>query len=58
MKPFIIETKIYPDQRGFFKELFLRKKLKFDCKFTAMSFSKKNVIRGLHYQSKKNKLKY
>ena len=57
MKPFIIETKIYPDQRGFFKELFLRKKLKFNCKFTAMSYSRKNVIRGLHYQSKKKQTK-
>jgi len=57
MKPFIIKTKIYPDQRGFFKELFLRKKLKFNCKFTAMSYSRKNVIRGLHYQSKKKQTK-
>ena len=57
MKPFIIETKIYPDQRGFFKELFLRKKIKFNSKFTAMSYSKKNVIRGLHYQSKKKQTK-
>tara|TARA_B100000902_G_scaffold239324_1_gene226625 strand:- start:868 stop:1365 length:498 start_codon:yes stop_codon:yes gene_type:complete len=57
MKPFLIKTSIYPDKRGFFKELFLRKKLKFNCKFTAISSSKKNVIRGLHYQVRKKQAK-
>ena len=50
MRPLLIKTNLYFDQRGFFKELYLKKKIKFDCKFTAMSFSKQNVIRGLHYQ--------
>ena len=53
MTPKLIKTTIYPDKRGFFKELYLKKKIKFNCKFTAISSSKKNVIRGLHYQSKK-----
>ena len=57
MKPLLIKTFIYPDNRGFFKELFLKKKIKFNCKFTAISSSKKNVIRGLHYQSKKKQAK-
>ncbi len=57
MKPLLIKTSIYPDNRGFFKEIFLKKKIKFNCKFTAMSSSKKNVIRGLHYQSKKKQAK-
>ena len=57
MKPTLFKTKIYPDNRGFFKELFLKKKIKFNCKFTAISSSKKNVIRGLHYQSKKKQAK-
>ena len=57
MKPFVIKTTIYPDNRGFFKELYLKKKIKFNCKFTATSYSKKNVIRGLHYQSKKRQSK-
>ena len=57
MKPLLIKTSIYPDNRGFFKELYLKKKIKFNCKFTAMSSSKKNVIRGLHYQSKKKQAK-
>ena len=57
MKPFLIKTNIYPDKRGFFKELFLKKNIKFNCKFTAISSSKKNVIRGLHYQVKKKQAK-
>ena len=35
----------------------VKKKIKFSCKFTAMSKSKKNVIRGLHYQYKKKQSK-
>tara|TARA_B100000965_G_C19600784_1_gene762536 strand:+ start:1293 stop:1796 length:504 start_codon:yes stop_codon:yes gene_type:complete len=57
MKPLLIKTTIYPDKRGFFKELYLKKKIKFNCKFTAISSSKKNVIRGLHYQIKKRQSK-
>ena len=57
MKPILIKTEVYKDRRGFFKELFLKKKINFDCKFTAISVSKKNVIRGLHYQSKKKQSK-
>ena len=51
--PFIIKTKIFNDNRGYFKELFLIKKFNFNLKFTACSVSKKGVIRGLHYQIKK-----
>ncbi len=57
MIPKLIKTTIYPDKRGFFKELYLKKKIKFNCKFTAISSSKKNVIRGLHYQIKKRQSK-
>lgn len=56
-KPVLIKTNIFKDNRGFFKELWLKKKIKFSCKFTAMSKSKKNVIRGLHYQIKKKQSK-
>jgi len=48
----IIKTKIFKDNRGFFKEVekqkFLKKKFIFDC----FSFSKKNTLRGLHLQKK------
>tara|TARA_Y100001980_G_C14286656_1_gene119154 strand:+ start:80 stop:592 length:513 start_codon:yes stop_codon:yes gene_type:complete len=57
MKPILIKTKIFNDNRGFFKELWLKKKIKFSCKFTAMSKSKRSVIRGLHYQVRKKQAK-
>ncbi|MDA7714068.1 dTDP-4-dehydrorhamnose 3,5-epimerase [Candidatus Pelagibacter sp.] len=53
----IIKTKIYKDSRGFFKEIekfkILKKKFIFDC----LSFSKKNTLRGLHLQRKKQQAK-
>jgi len=53
----ILKTKIFKDKRGFFKEVqrnnILKKKFIFDC----FSFSKKNVLRGLHLQSKKSQAK-
>lgn len=51
--PKIIKTKIFKDNRGYLKETFrnrLFKNLKFP--FDVMSFSKKNVIRGLHIQTR------
>ena len=52
--PKILQTKIYKDSRGFLKEtfrnnLFKNKKFPFDV----MSFSKRNVLRGLHLQLQK-----
>lgn len=49
-KPILIKKKVFFDKRGFFQELFLKKEYKFNSKFTAYSYSIKNVIRGLHYQ--------
>ena len=57
MIPFIFKSPLFKDNRGFFNELWLKKKIKFPCKFTAISSSKKNVIRGLHYQYKKKQAK-
>jgi len=48
----IIQNKKFNDQRGHFKELLSEKQLNKKFPFTVMSFSKKNVIRGLHIQSK------
>ena len=50
--PVKLKQKIYSDQRGFFQEIFLKKKLGLNIKFTAIAKSKKNVIRGLHFQIK------
>ena len=41
-------------KEGFFQEIVLKKKIKIPILFTAVVESKKNVIRGLHFQ-KKNK---
>ena len=46
----IIKNKIFFDQRGYFKEILRENKIKSKFPFHVMSFSKKNVIRGLHLQ--------
>ena len=49
----IIRGKIYYDSRGFFKEVFKKKIFKnHNPVFWCMSKSKKNVLRGLHLQTK------
>ena len=48
----ILENKSFNDKRGFFKELFKEKLIKKKFPFLISSFSKKNVIRGLHMQLK------
>jgi dTDP-4-dehydrorhamnose 3,5-epimerase len=51
--PKMIKTKIYKDDRGFLKETYRKTVLNNkDFPFDVMSFSKKNVIRGLHIQIK------
>ena len=53
----IIKTKMFFDKRGFFKEIFKNNLIKKNFKFDVMSLSKKNVIRGLHIQTKKPQAK-
>ena len=53
----IIKTKLFFDNRGFFKEIFKNNLIKKNFKFDVMSMSKKNVIRGLHIQTKKPQAK-
>ena len=59
-KPKKIKMKKFFDTRGFFQEIFLKKSFNLDIKFTALAKSKKNVIRGLHFQlrNKQTKLIY
>ena len=47
---FIVQNTRYRDNRGCFKELVKEKLLKKKFPFLVMSYSKKNVIRGLHLQ--------
>ena len=55
---FIFKKKLFKDKRGYFKELLKEKEVKKKFPFLVMSFSKKNVIRGLHIQTKKKQGKY
>ena len=55
---FIIQNKTFKDKRGYFKEILKEKEIKKKLPFTVMSFSKKNVIRGLHLQTKFSQEKY
>ena len=48
----IYKKDTYKDKRGYFRELFLERHLKTKFPFDAMSYSKKNVLRGLHLQRK------
>ena len=48
----IIKSKIYYDNRGYFREIAKKKTLDKNFLFDCMSQSKKNVLRGLHFQKK------
>ena len=54
----LINNKSFKDNRGYFKELLLEKNLNKKFPFLVMSFSKKNVIRGLHLQTKNSQGKF
>ena len=55
----VIYSPIYKDRRGFFREIFKKKKFnKYRFVFTCVSSSKKNVLRGLHLQTKFSQGKY
>ena len=56
-KPIIIKKKRFIDKRGYFQEIFLQKEFKDKIKFTAIANSKKNVIRGMHFQTKNKQTK-
>src|SRR5210317_1486488 len=54
----IIKSPIFKDNRGYFKELIIEKDINERFPFKVMSFSKKNVLRGMHLQSKNSQGKY
>ena len=56
-KPYIFKKTKYFDKRGYFQEIFLEKEFKKKINFTAMAYSKKNVIRGMHFQLKNKQTK-
>ena len=54
----IIKTNNFKDKRGFLKEVFKKNILNNkDFPFDIMSYSKKNVLRGLHIQTIKSQAK-
>jgi len=52
------QDEVYSDKRGNLKELFNRKKINTKFTFEFVSLSKKNVVRGLHFQIKKPQAKF
>ena len=54
---FIYEKNTFKDKRGYFRELYLQKHFKTKFPFDVMSYSKKNVLRGLHLQLKNTQAK-
>ena len=54
----LINNISFKDNRGYFKELLKEKYLNRKFPFLVMSFSKKNVIRGLHLQTKNSQGKF
>ena len=47
-----LRSTVHDDRRGFFKEIYKNKILKKNLIFDCLSHSKKNTIRGLHFQKK------
>ena len=55
---FIVKNKKFIDRRGYFKELYRENIIQKRFPFLVMSFSKKNVVRGLHIQKNKMQGKF
>ena len=54
----IIKSPVFKDRRGFLRETYRKKIVGNDnFPFDVMSFSKKNILRGLHLQSNKSQAK-
>ena len=51
-KPKYLKQTIHKDYRGNLTEVFLKKKIKFNFNKCITVTSKKNVVRGLHFQKK------
>ena len=55
---FLIKHNVFKDKRGYFKEIIRENKINTKFPFVVMSYSKKNVVRGLHLQTKKSQGKF
>ena len=54
----VIKSNSFHDSRGYFREISIEKLIKKKLIFTVVSKSKKNVLRGLHFQRKNPQGKY
>jgi len=54
----VVQNKKFSDTRGHFKELIRENEIKKKFPFFVMSYSKKNAVRGLHLQLRKQQGKY
>lgn len=54
----LIKNKKFLDTRGYFQEICRENNIKKKFPFVVMSYSKKNVLRGLHIQLKKSQGKF
>ena len=54
----VIKNEKFVDSRGYFREILVEKNLKKKFPFNVVSVSKKNVIRGLHFQTQNAQAKY
>ena len=55
---FVVNTRVFKDNRGWLKEEFKKKIVKKNLVFTVVSNSKKNVLRGLHMQTRNSQDKF
>ena len=54
----VIQSKRFIDNRGYFREVLKEKSIKKRFLFNVVSVSKKNVIRGMHFQKKNSQGKF
>ena len=55
---YLVKNKAFHDKRGYFKELIRENIINKKFPFHVMSYSKKNVLRGLHLQAKNSQAKF
>ena len=55
---YLVKNKVFHDKRGYFKELVRENIINKKFLFHVMSYSKKNVLRGLHLQTKNSQAKF
>ena len=55
---FLVKGETHHDNRGFFRELIYQKLIPQNLVFTVLSKSKKNILRGLHFQKNKPQGKF